>query len=41
MGVPIAWGASVCMLIYGQLRVDYAIVQALLTIVATNFGTQL
>ena len=29
------------MLIYGQLRFDYAIVQSFLVIVATNFGTQL
>ena len=41
MGVPIAWGVSFCMLIYGQLRVDYALVQAVLTIIGTNIGTQI
>ena len=41
MGLPIGWGAAICMLIYGQLRIDYAIVQGILTIVATHIGIQL
>jgi len=38
LGVPICFGASIFLLIYNQLRLDYGIVQAILVIAGTFIG---
>ena len=41
LGIPIAFASSICMLIYGRLKIDYGILQAILTIIATFIGMYL
>ena len=41
LGVNVAYSSTICMLIYGQVRVDYSMVCNFMTVVGTILGMKL